>query len=90
MSDEIQPIGQVTHYFDRIGVAVIRLWDNLALGDWVLFYGTTTNFVQPVESMQIDHVSQEAVHADIGAEMEVALKVEDRVRNGDWVYEYVP
>ncbi|HEC24336.1 MAG TPA: translation elongation factor-like protein [Chloroflexi bacterium] len=86
MSEEIQPLGQVTHYFDRISVAVIRLWDTLTLGDWVHFYGNKTNFVQQVQSMQINHQPVDAAYA----EDEVAVLVEDRVRKGDWVYPYQP
>ncbi len=83
---EIQPIGQVTHYFDRIGVAVVRLWDRLALGDWIHFYGKQTNFVQRVESMQIDHQPINEAAAD----EEVAILTLDPVRKGDWVYPYSP
>ena len=35
MSDEIQPIGEITHYFDRIGVAAIYLQAELYLNDWI-------------------------------------------------------
>jgi putative protease len=86
MSENFQPIGQVIHYFDRLGVAVIRLWEGLALGDWVHFYGAKTNFVQPVQSMQIDHQPYNQVFAEQGQEIEVAILVDDKVRNGDWVY----
>lgn len=86
MSEELQPIGQVTHYFDRIHVAVIRLLDRMALGDWVHFYGHRTNFVQAVESMQINHQPIEEAFAND----EVALLVADEVHKGDWVYPYNP
>jgi putative protease len=79
---EVQPLGQVIHYFDRIGVAVVRLWDRLAVGDWVHFYGNVTNFVQQVTSMQINHQPVEEAFA----EDEVAVLVNEKVRKGDWVY----
>ena len=86
MSEEIQPIGQVTHYFGKIGVAVISLQDKLALGDWVQFYGNQTNFVQQVESMQINHQPVNEAHP----EDEVAVLVNEKVRKGDELYPYYP
>jgi hypothetical protein len=86
MSEEIQPIGQVTHYFDRISVAVVHLWQPLAVGDWIHLYGTKTNFVQQVESMQIDN----APIAEGIPEQDIAVQVSGKVRNGDLIYPYVP
>jgi hypothetical protein len=86
MAEDVQPLGQVTHYFDQIGVAVIHLWDPLPLGVWVHFYGNTTNFVQEVSSLQMDYQPVEQGEPDSS----VAMKVEDRVRRGDWVYPYQP
>jgi hypothetical protein len=86
MSDEIQPIGQVTHYFNRIGVAVLALYEPVALGQWLHFYGNSTNFAQPIESMEINHAPVEEAYPD----EEVAIKVDARVRVGDWVYPYEP
>lgn len=84
MSDEVQPIGRVRHYYNRLGVAVIELRDHLILGDWVHFYGCTTNFVQPVSSMQSEHNPiGEAFPAET-----IAIRVDDRVRDGDLVYPY--
>jgi translation elongation factor EF-1alpha len=78
-------IGQVTHYFKRIGVAVLELSGGLMVGDVVRIQGHTTDFAQPVESMEIEH--QKIQSAGPGAE--VALKVIDRVRRGDLVYKVV-
>jgi putative protease len=86
MSEEVQAIGQVTHYFDRIGVAALKLWDTIHVGDWIHFYGAKTNFVQQIESMQINHQSVQEAYA----EDDVGLKVIDKVRPGDWVYPHVP
>lgn len=86
MAFEIQCIGRVTHYYNRLGVVVIQLTDRLALGDWVLFYGNKTNFVQPIQSMQIDHQPiAEAMPDEV-----IAVQVYDRVREGDYVYPYRP
>lgn len=51
-----QKIGVVTHYWDRIGVAGVRITDGeLALGDTIHIKGHTSDFTQPVESMQVEH-----------------------------------
>lgn len=86
MSYELETVGRVTHYYTRLGVAVIELFDRVALGDWVHFYGRSTNFVQPIQSMQSQHQAIAEAFAD---EM-VAVQVEYRVREGDLVYPYRP
>jgi len=77
-----QYVGVVTHYFDRIGVAVILLNDVLYVDDWVLFYGPRTEFEQQVISMQMNH--QGVDRGEPGDE--IAIKVDEPVREGDEVY----
>jgi putative protease len=48
-------IGEVTHFYDRIGVAVIILSGAIRLGDQVHFLGRSTDFKQEVKSLQIEH-----------------------------------
>ncbi|RJS74686.1 translation elongation factor-like protein [Candidatus Bathyarchaeota archaeon] len=78
----LKEVGKVTHYFTRIGVAVIELTDTLSVGDRIQFQGATTNFEQTVTSMQIEH--KNVTTAEKG--QSVGLKVEQRVREGDIVY----
>jgi hypothetical protein len=75
-------IGEVTHYFTRIGVAVLELEEGLAVGDTIHIYGHTTDFVQQVGSLEVEHRKLQAA----GAGADVALKVEERVRSGDKIY----
>ncbi|KKP88747.1 MAG: hypothetical protein UR93_C0009G0035 [Berkelbacteria bacterium GW2011_GWA2_35_9] len=75
-------IGQVIHYFGNISVAVIKLDDNLSIGDSIKIEGATTNIDQTVESIQVDKKDLE--NADKGEE--VGIKVVDKVRSGDKVY----
>ena len=75
-------IGRITHYYNRIGVAVLELSDELKVGDVVHIRGHTTDFTQPVESMEIDHQKVDSV----GPGSDVALKVVQRVRRGDAVF----
>lgn len=79
-------IGKVTHYFGRIGVAVVKLTAPLSQGETVHFRGSSTDFTQLVESMQIEH--QPVREARPGEE--VAIKVASRVREGDEVYKITP
>ncbi len=78
---EKKPIGEITHFFSKINVAVIKLDDELKVGDTISIEGATTNFQQKVESMQVEHNNIEK--AEKG--MEVGLKVSDAVRVGDKV-----
>lgn len=75
-------IGEVTHFFNKISVAVLSLTDTIRLGDTVHFVGHSTDFRQEVTSLQIEH---EAVE-EAGPGQEVALKVDQRVHVRDKVY----
>jgi putative protease len=78
-----EKIGVVTDYLNRVGVAVIRLTDgDLRVGDEVRITGKTTELVQAVESLQIEH--QAVTHAPQGSE--VALKIRDPVHRHDQVH----
>jgi translation initiation factor IF-2 len=80
MSGEL--IGEVTHFYNRIGVAVVNLTGKIKEGDQVHFFGRSTDFRQQVQSLQIEH---EAV-SEAGEGQEIAIKVERRVRNHDKLY----
>ncbi len=75
-------IGKVTHYFSKIGVAVIELSDALKIGDTIRIIGGITDFTQKVESMEVEHKKvKEAKEGD-----SVGLKVNQKVREGYLVY----
>jgi translation initiation factor IF-2 len=80
MSGEL--IGEVTHFYNRIGVAVVNLTGKIKEGDQVHFFGRSTDFRQQVQSLQIEH---EAV-SEAGEGQEIAIKGERRVRNHDKLY----
>ena len=48
-------VGKVIHYYDKIGVAVIKLEKALKVGDKVKFVYGENEFEQTVESMQLEH-----------------------------------
>jgi putative protease len=79
---ESRAIGQVIHYWTRLGVAGVELTDSLKMDDWVHFRGATTDFQQRVTSMQINHRFVNQAHAG----QQVGILVADRVRTGDMVY----
>lgn len=53
-------VGEVTHYYDRIGVAVIKLNAALSKNDLVHFLGYGSDFTQEITSMQIEHENIES------------------------------
>ena len=75
-------IGEVTHFFDRINVAVIALTGTIRVGDAVHILGRSTDFQQEVKSLQIEH---QPVN-EAGPGQEVAMKVEHRLRPRDAVF----
>ena len=75
-------IGKVAHYYSHLGVAVLELDSELHLGDHVLFLGHTTELIQEVTSLEINHHKVQFA----GPGQEIAVKVIDQVRTGDLVY----
>ena len=76
------PIGHITHFYNRISVAVLSLTDNLEIGDMIHILGHTTDLIQNVSSLEIEHKKV----LSVGPEDDVALKVLEPVRKGDAVY----
>jgi translation initiation factor IF-2 len=79
---ERKRVGKVTHYFNKIRVAGVRVTDRLAIGDRVFIIGHTTALEQAVQSMELDHRPIQIAEAG----QEVGIKVIDQVRVGDEVY----
>ncbi len=85
MEEEKKLVGKITHYYGKIGVAVVELEDELSVGDEISIEGKTTNFRQKVESMQIEHKNIEKANPGDS----IGLKVVEKVREGDKVYKIV-
>jgi len=77
-----QEVGKITHYFSKIGVAVIALSAPLSVGDVIYIKGVTTDCQQTVETMQIEH--NDVQKAEAG--QAIGLKVTEKVRESDIVY----
>lgn len=75
-------VGSVTHFFKKIGVAIVELTDSLLVGDTVHIVGHTTDLSQKVDSMQMEH--QNVEKAEKG--QTIGLKVTDEVREKDLVF----
>lgn len=80
--DEYIEIGKITHFFSKIGVAVIELKKTLKVGDTIAIKGPTTDFEQLVDSMQIEYENVKEAKAG----QSIGLKVAERVRETDAVY----
>ncbi len=77
-----KPVGKVTHYYGRIGVAAVTLSDALRVGDRIRVQGHTTDFTATVDRMQVNHADvAEAKPGD-----DVAVHVPERARANDVVY----
>jgi putative protease len=76
-------IGIVTHFFGGIEVAIVKCKVPMRAGSRIQFKGATTDFEQIIKSMQYEHKA--IAVAPKGKE--VGIKVSDKVREGDEVYE---
>ena len=82
---EGKTIGKVVHWFGKVSVAVVELESDLKIGDTVRIEGAHTDFHQEIDSMQVEHeVVEQGAAGD-----EVAIKVKERVREGDTLHLHV-
>jgi hypothetical protein len=74
-------IGRVTHYYSRIHVAVLMLSRMLRVGDEIRFQGQSVNFIQPVTSLEINHIRVLWAQPgdDVALEVRQPVWVDDRV-----------
>ncbi|OHA92142.1 MAG: hypothetical protein A3J09_01450 [Candidatus Zambryskibacteria bacterium RIFCSPLOWO2_02_FULL_51_21] len=75
-------IGTVTHWYDKIGVAVIKLTGPLGKGDRIKIKKGDEEFEETVSSLQIDHA--DADKAKKGAD--AAVKLSQRAKEGAQVF----
>jgi len=75
-------IGKITHYFSKIGVAVVELSEDVTVGAEIRVEGETTSFEQVIDSMEIENKKVETATAG----QSIGLKVKERVRLHDSVY----
>lgn len=72
----------VTHYYGKLGVAIVKLSGDLKLGEKIRIIGRTTDFSEDNSSMQLDHRAIKSARKGD----EVGIKVGQEVREGDEVF----
>jgi len=82
LEEDLEEVGKISHYFTKIGVAIIDLKTTLKVGDKICVKGSTTDFSQKVLSMQIEHKDVDKAEAG----KSIGLKLDNRAREGDVVY----
>lgn len=82
-SSKPKPIGEVTHFYGGLGVAIVKFNKEVDVGTKLKFKGVTTDFEEKLTSMQYDHKPIESAKKG----QEVGIKVGDKVREGNLVYE---
>ncbi len=75
-------IGKVTHWYDKLGVAVIKLNSALKVGDQIKVKRGDEEFTDTVDSMQLDHKPIDSGKSGD----EVAVKVSKQVKEGAEIY----
>ena len=82
-----EEIGVITHFFPKIGVAVVEITaGSLKIGETIRIKGHTSDFTQSVESLQQEHLSVPEITKGVSA----GMKVKEHVREGDKVYRVTP
>ena len=75
-------VGKVTHYYGKLGVAIVALSAPLKVGDKIKVEGNRTEFEQAVDSMEVDRAPVTAAKkGDV-----VGMKVHEKVSEGATVY----
>ena len=75
-------VGRITHFYNKIGVAVVELSGPLQVGDTIHISGHTTDLTQKVESMQMEHQNIQRAENGQG----IGLKLNGEVKEKDIVY----
>ena len=75
-------IGQVTHYFSHLSVAAVSLKEPLAVGEKIHVRGHTTDLLQQVGSMEVEHAAVDQA----GPGDDVAVRVDEHVRDHDLIF----
>jgi translation initiation factor IF-2 len=78
----MKKVGTVTHWYDKIGVAVLKLNGALKKGDRVVIKKGDEEFEDTIASMQIDH--KDVASAKKGDD--AAVKLANHAREGAEVF----
>jgi len=76
-------IAKITHYYDKIGVAVVQvLKQPLKVGDTVKISGHDNEFKQKITSLQVEHKQVK----QLGPKETGGMKVDKPTKEGDVIY----
>lgn len=84
MSEQL--VGVVTHWFGNVEVAGIDLTGDLRVGDTIHIQGHTSDFMERVDSMEIEREPVESA----GPGDSIGIKVGSRARHHDRVFRVEP
>ncbi|MBI2096342.1 MAG: hypothetical protein HYT43_01765 [Candidatus Taylorbacteria bacterium] len=79
---EEKEIGTITHWYGKIGVAVVKLAGGLKRGDRVKIVKGDSEFEDTVSSIQVDHKDVESA----GRGDDAAVKLSQKAKEGAKVY----
>ncbi|HEY4508028.1 MAG TPA: hypothetical protein VJJ55_00015 [Candidatus Paceibacterota bacterium] len=82
MAEQEKEIGTVVHWYDKIGVAVIKLAGPLKVGERIKVRRGDTEFEETVASLQLDYKPVEAGKKG----QEVAVKLASQAKDGARVF----
>lgn len=82
MADKQTKVGKITHYYDKLGVGIIKLSGQLSVGDSIKMAGKDGEFTQVVDSMQVEH---EAIKKGKKGD-EVGVKLTQRAKDNSEVF----
>ena len=83
MEKEAVQVGKIKHYFPKIGVAIVEVTGgSINTGDKIHIKGSTTDFRQKVNSMQVEHDKVDIAQPG----QEIGLKVDEPAREHDLVF----
>lgn len=77
----MKPIGKVTHYYDKAGVAIVELQDELRIGNRIRIERGDQTFEREVTSMQKDYKPVE----EAGKGDTVGIKIDQKAKEGSLV-----
>ena len=75
-------IGKITHWYDKISVAVIKLAGTLKVGDKVKIKHGDQEFEETVTSMELDHKPVKSGKKG----QDIAIKVSQRAGEGSTIF----
>lgn len=77
-----KPAGEITHFFPKISVAVVKVKSELNVGDKIKIEGHGNSFEQTIDSMQVEHEPIKTAKKG----KEIGMKVVQPVKEGDLVF----